>query len=232
MLKEYKMPDGTDLSLYSMTIRLLLSLVMGALIGVDRETAGHPAGVRTFSLVCLGACITMVTGEYLHIVYPTSDPARIAAQVVSGIGFLGVGTIVVTGKKLVRGLSTAASLWTAAALGIMIGAGMLMESLIAFLLILFVILVLTPLSHTLDQTNRRMELYLEVDKGDNIPALFDYIKSRNFMVTDLQKMKSQSLIKSDIAIVFTIDMKKRRRHEPVLEEISELPYVRYIEEIK
>jgi putative Mg2+ transporter-C (MgtC) family protein len=110
MLKEYKMPDGTDLSLYSMTIRLLLSLVMGALIGVDRETAGHPVGVRTFSLVCLGACITMVT--------------------------------------------------------------------------------------------------------------------------DLQKMKSQSLIKSDIAIVFTIDMKKRRRHEPVLEEISELPYVRYIEEIK
>lgn len=226
------MAAGTDFSLSSMTMRLIMALVMGALIGVDRESAGHPAGVRTFSLVCMGACITMVTGEYLFTVYPDTDPSRIAAQVVSGIGFLGVGTIVVTGKKLVRGLSTAASLWAAAALGIMIGAGMLKASLIAFALILFVILVLTPLSHTLDETNRRVEVYLEVDRGENIPVLFDFIQSKEYSISNLQKMKSQSVLKDDIAIIFTVDMGRRRKHESLLEEISALPYVHYVEEIK
>lgn len=222
----------TEYSISSMTLRLILALVMGALIGVDRETAGHPAGVRTFSLVCIGACITMVIGEYLYSVDPNTDPSRIAAQVVSGIGFLGVGTIVVTGKKLVRGLSTAASLWAAAALGIMIGAGMLKESIIAFVLILFVILVLTPLSHMLDETNRRIDLYLEIDKGENIPVLFDFIQSKTYRISNLEKMKSQSVLKDDIDIAFTVDMKKRKKHELFLAEISALPYVRYVEEIK
>ena len=70
---------GTDVSLVSMTVKLILSLVMGALIGLDRETSGHPAGVRTFSFVCLGACLTMITGEYLYSIYGSGDPSRIAA---------------------------------------------------------------------------------------------------------------------------------------------------------
>ena len=94
------------------------------------------------------------------------------------------------------------------------------------------ILVLTPLSHILDETNRRIDLYLEVDSGENIPILFSYIENKKYHISNLQKMKSQSVLKDDIAVVFTVDMSKRKRHEIFLEEISALPYVHYVEEIK
>lgn len=223
---------GTDVSLVSMTVKLILSLVMGALIGLDRETSGHPAGVRTFSFVCLGACLTMITGEYLYSIYGSGDPSRIAAQVINGIGFLGVGTIVVTGKNFVRGLSTAASLWSSAALGIAIGAGMLIESVIFFGLMMFVVLVLTPLSHKVDETNRKIEIYVEMEKGDYIQNLFDRISKLGFEIQSFERQKSESVVKSDIALLITLDLKKRRSHSEVIAEISSIPYVRYTEEIK
>ena len=99
-------------NLLSVFVRLALSTVLGGLIGLERGSHGQPAGLRTFALVCLGATIAMITDEYLVVTYGTGDPARLAAQVISGIGFLGVGTIIVTGKNYVKGLTTAASLWT------------------------------------------------------------------------------------------------------------------------
>ncbi|MGN0240920.1 MAG: MgtC/SapB family protein [Candidatus Weimeria sp.] len=229
---DFLMATGTDISIASMTVRLLISLVMGALIGLDRETSGHPAGVRTFSFVCLGACLTMITGEYLFTVYSQVDPSRIAAQVISGIGFLGVGTIVVTGKNFVRGLSTAASLWASAALGIAVGSGMILESVIFFGLMMFVVLVLTPLSHRVDETNRKIELYLEIEKGDYILKFFDHMKNQGYEVQSFERQKSESVVKSDIALLVSIDLKKRRSHSDVIGDISSLSYVRYAEEIK
>ena len=86
-------------NLLSVFVRLALATVLGGLIGLERGSHGQPAGLRTFALVCLGATIAMITDEYLVVTYGTGDPARLAAQVISGIGFLGVGTIIVTGKS-------------------------------------------------------------------------------------------------------------------------------------
>lgn len=102
----------------SIILRLVLATFLGALIGLERGSHGQPAGLRTFAIVCLGSCLAMITDEYLVTTYHTGDPARLAAQVISGIGFLGVGTIIVTGKNYVKGLTTAASLWTTATLDI------------------------------------------------------------------------------------------------------------------
>lgn len=106
-------------------IRLLLGSICGGLIGLEREMKGRPAGLKTFSLVCMGATLVMVTNEfiYINVANSTGDSARMAAQVISGIGFLGAGTIMTTGNDRVKGLTTAAALWVTAAIGIAIGTG-------------------------------------------------------------------------------------------------------------
>ena len=109
---------------YSALIRMIFATICGGVIGLERGMKGRPAGLKTFSIVCVGATLVMVTNEYISIkVGGTGDAARMAAQVISGIGFLGACTIMVTGANQVKGLTTAAALWVNAAVGIAIGAG-------------------------------------------------------------------------------------------------------------
>lgn len=127
-------------------IRLLIAFIAGAIMGLEREKnlktgKFHTgAGFRTYSLVCLGSCMFALASEYgFPTTGATYDPGRVAAQVVAGVGFLGAGTIIKDGRGFVRGLTTAAGLWVAAAIGLMIGAGMYMSGLLSAVLA-FVIL--------------------------------------------------------------------------------------------
>ena len=113
----------SDLSIVTMIFRIILSMACGGVIGLERGKANQPAGMRTYMLVSLGSCVVMITGEFLFYKYGAGDPARLGAQVVSGIGFLGAGTIIIQ-KQFVRGLTTAAGLWATAAIGLVIGGGM------------------------------------------------------------------------------------------------------------
>ena len=97
--------------------------MLGGIVGVEREKKGRPAGLRTYMLVCSGSALVMMTNQYLAVCYPQVDVSRMASQVISGIGFLGAGTIILTGKNQVRGLTTAAGLWAVACLGLAIGIG-------------------------------------------------------------------------------------------------------------
>ena len=100
-----------ELTFASMLTRIAVSIVLGAILGVERGLKNRPAGLRTYILVCMGACIIMLTNQYVYMAYNTGDPVRMAAQVVSGIGFLGAGSIIVTKQNQIRGLTTAAGLW-------------------------------------------------------------------------------------------------------------------------
>lgn len=108
------------MSFWEMVLRLVVALILGSLIGMERETHGRPAGLRTHVLVCMGS--TLFTICSYTIAGPYNDPGRIAAQIVTGIGFLGAGTIIHQGS-VVRGLTTAASIWAVAAIGVAIGIG-------------------------------------------------------------------------------------------------------------
>lgn len=113
-----------DFNIVTVTLRLVLAFLFGGIIGMDRERKGRPAGMRTHILVCLGSSMTTMSGFFVvHTLGIESDPLRISAQVISGIGFLGVGTILITGRMHVKGLTTAAGLWTTASIGIALGAG-------------------------------------------------------------------------------------------------------------
>ena len=124
-------------------LRLLLAVLLSGLVGLEREAKGRAAGLRTHMLVCAGSCLMMLTGIFLmdHYTAAKVDPTRIAAQVVSGIGFLGAGTIIQF-RDSVRGLTTAASVWAAAGIGLAVGAGFYVGAVAATGLVLVVLLVL------------------------------------------------------------------------------------------
>lgn len=141
--------SAPEITWVSASFKLMLSMVLGSVVGYERKRKGQIAGVRTFSLICMGATLAMIISIYVPQVYlglKNGDPSRIAAQVVSGIGFLGAGAIIQM-KGSVRGLTTAAGIWMIAAIGMAVGVGLYVVSVIATLLILFILLQLERIEH-------------------------------------------------------------------------------------
>lgn len=127
---------------FEIIFKLTLACILGGLIGLERESLNRPAGFRTYTLVCVGSALAMVVSIDMYFQYyrtVNADPGRIAAQVVSGIGFLGAGTIMKEGAT-VRGLTTAAGLWVVACIGLAVGAGMYIPAIVTTILILFVLI--------------------------------------------------------------------------------------------
>ena len=140
-----------DVNLVGATFKLLLSLIIGSAIGLERRRKGQVAGMRTFSLICMGATLAMLISIYIPQEYlglKNGDPGRIAAQVISGIGFLGAGAIIQI-KGSVKGLTTAAGIWMTAAIGLAIGAGMYLISIVAAAIVLFALKTAERLETTL-----------------------------------------------------------------------------------
>ena len=132
----YHLPDCFyEINLLSVSLRLILALLFGGIIGLERGSNRHPAGFRTHILVCVGAALAMMTNQFILQQFDTGDPARLGAQVITGVGFLGVGTILVTGRHKIKGLTTAAGLWASACLGLAIGIGFYSGAIVAALII-------------------------------------------------------------------------------------------------
>ena len=132
-----------ELNLYSVALRVILSVLFGGLIGLERGYHGRAAGLRTHILVCLGAAMAALVGLYwVSVLGFNSDPLRVGAQVVSGIGFLGVGTIIIRNREQVTGLTTAAGLWATASIGLAVGIGFYWAALLAFLMVMITISIL------------------------------------------------------------------------------------------
>ena len=136
-------------TLLTTLIRTLLAIICAGIIGYDRDVHGAPAGLRTHILVCVGAMLAMTTGTFAHMYIGGADPTRIGAQVVSGIGFLGAGTIIVIRYNRISGLTTAAGLWASACVGLAIGIGYYEGAIVGCLAILFTQHMLMGLSDSL-----------------------------------------------------------------------------------
>lgn len=145
--------NGVEVTTLSSVYKLLVSMILGAVVGYERKKKGQNAGVRTFSLIAMGASLAMILSIYVPQEYlglKNGDPGRIAAQVVTGIGFLGAGAIIQM-KGSVRGLTTAAGIWMVAAIGMSVGVGMYWVSLIATVLILFILVQLERIEHRISR---------------------------------------------------------------------------------
>lgn len=163
------MPDS------EMLIRLVAAAALGSLIGFERERLLWAAGIRTHMLVCVGSCLIMIVSQYGFANVLTQqnvvlDPSRIAAQVVSGIGFLGAGAILARGE-IVKGLTTAASIWTVAAVGLAVGGGLYLAASASTVIILIILAGIKPLEEAYRSRNQSCQLKIEVDNGSFTPEL-------------------------------------------------------------
>jgi len=215
----------------SILIRLLLSLILGGIIGFERGKSGRPAGLRTHILVCLGSTMAMMTNQYIYQQFGISDPTRIAAQVISGIGFLGAGTILVTGKYQVKGLTTAAGLWATACMGLAIGIGFYKAAIMSCLLICFVTVILHRLDSSMLSKSKVMDLYIEFKDAHSISMVADEIKSNMINIVSIEIVKPAYGNTGNVAAILTIRLKKKRVRFDVVAKICEMDGVEFAEEI-
>ena len=167
-----------EINLLNASFRLVLSLLLGAAIGLERKHKGQKAGMRTFALISMGATLAMLLSIYIPQVYmglKNGDPERIAAQVVSGVGFLGAGAIIQS-KGSIRGLTTAAGIWVTAMIGMAVGAGLYLISIIATILILFTLIIIDRYEHQWhigwETKIVRLKLGVMIDDIDIYKSLF------------------------------------------------------------
>ena len=215
-----------------MFVRLMLSMTLGGVLGVEREQKRRPAGFRTYVIVCLGSTLVMMTNQYAHLYMGAPDPTRIAAQVVSGIGFLGAGTILVTKNNQVRGLTTAAGLWAAAALGLAVGCGFYSGAIMGFLAILISIKVLHTVDYLIYRKSPVVSLYAEVDDIKSVSCLLSYAREHGMALGDLEITKQKQMNGGGICIRGTIRMEQRKPHDVIIQEFGQLPGVSYVEELR
>lgn len=168
-------------------LRLAMSMIMGAALGLERSRKLRPAGLRTYMLVCIGACAMMITGLYLFDSKgPGFDPARLAAQVVSGIGFIGAGTIMVTSKHRVKGLTTAAGIWAVACLGIVVGVGFYAAAVGTFFLLLITMLFADRLEQSYYRRLRRVNVGIIVSSVSVLKDIKDSLEEHRIQVTGIE----------------------------------------------
>ena len=217
-------------SMLSITNRLLLAMGVGLVIGIDREMKRRVAGIKTHILVCVGAAMVMITSQYMLTQFGTGDPARLGAQVISGVGFLGVGTIIVTGRNQVRGLTTAASIWACACLGLAAGIGFIEGVIVALVCIVFTLKVLGKLDKVVQKRAREIDFYIEFENNEGLNKFSEKMKEDGNRIVRIQVGKCEGEGEYPNALV-NIRVKDRDRMNVFFAEIRHLTYVRFVEEL-
>ena len=215
----------------SVTIRLVFALVVGLVIGIDREMNRRVAGIKTHILVCIGAAMVMITSQYMMNAFGSvGDPARLGAQVISGVGFLGVGTIIVTGRNQVRGLTTAASIWVCACIGLAAGIGFIEGVCVALIFLVFTLKVLGKLDRVVRKRGRELDFYIEFENNQGLIKFSDKMKEDGNRIVRMQIGKCEGEDDCPNALV-NIRVKDRERLDVFYAEIRHLKYVRFVEEL-
>ena len=223
--------DLQQLNYLSIIVRILLAAMIGGLIGLERERKNRSAGFRTYTLVSVGACLVMMTNQYMFSLYQSGDPARLGAQVISGVGFLGAGTILVTRNNQVRGLTTAAGLWTSACVGLALGTGFYTGALIVWGVLLLVMILLRPLNGVLQRKNGIMRLYAHFGNSDDIDGFLRACRAEQVAVVDMQPLMQKDADKGGIVVLIEMSHVAEEGREALVQRFSALHGVRYMEEL-
>jgi putative Mg2+ transporter-C (MgtC) family protein len=225
-----------DLTISSAEIltQLSLAIILGGLIGLERERKNWFAGLRTHMLVCLGATLTMIVSQYgfahsLHKELVVLDPSRVAAQVISGIGFLGAGAILVW-RNIILGLTTAASLWTVAAIGLAVGGGLYLAAIAATFLILIVLAGIKPLEKVFSTKHQIKKIYFTSINQSSLMRVDSLLKTLNLREF-LTELKIDSSSEHEHVQLFFRDNADNRLWE-CAQALKELPGVEKIEIIE
>ena len=223
--------DG-DLDWLSVTVRLVLAMICGGVIGLERERKRRPAGFRTHILICLGAAMTTMTSQYLVLnLNLFTDMARLGAQVIAGIGFIGAGTIIITKRRQVKGLTTAAGLWAAAIVGLCCGAAFFEGAVFATVIILLAELVFSKLEYFLVSNARVCNLYVEYADSSKLGTVVDTIKKTGAYIVDMEVTKKSSAEGRNPCAVFSIRTPRKITHQAIMTMLAKLDGILSVEEL-
>lgn len=226
-----------ELNLVSILFRIVLAILLGGVLGMERGRKNRPAGFRTYILVCLGAALVMMTNQYVCEKYQTGDPVRLGAQVVSGIGFLGAGTIILTGRNQIKGLTTAACLWAAACGGLAIGIGFYEGAVFGGVAIVFTVSGLQRFDNWMRQRSKYLDLYIEYNGAKSAFSEFlQYAKENQFDITNIQVSQEEFFHKEkekqrSICYTLTVVSNVKRTHAEMIDILTNAKGIRYIEEL-
>ena len=220
-----------EVTYLAVALRIVTAVVIGGLLGLERGLKNRPAGLRTYMLVCTGACLIMLTNQYIYQVFGSGDPVRMGAQVVSGIGFLGGGTIIVTRRSRIKGLTTAAGLWAAAAVGLALGIGFYEAAVAGGVAIFVIMTLLQGMDNKMHSRTKRMDVYVEMEGSLSLGDFLRQIRERGLDVSNLQRENGPDKENGSRAYTVTLTAKKRCRHVEMIENISSISGVMFMEEL-
>lgn len=219
-----------ELTLGSIAFRIFLAFVLGGVVGLERGIKNRPAGLRTYMLVCLGACMVMMTNQYVYQLFG-GDPSRMGAQVVSGIGFLGAGTIIVTARNQIKGLTTAAGLWAAACAGLAVGIGFYELAILGGIAIFIILAALHEMDGRMRKNTKVVEVYVELKKRVTLGEFMRFTRANEIETTNLQMENEQASTDEAIAFVVTLKGLGSKNHDEIICAIRSMEGVQYVDEL-
>lgn len=220
-----------EVTYLAIALRILAAILCGGAIGLERGMKNRPAGMRTYMLVCVGSCLIMLTNQFLwQVTGEKGELTRLGAQVVSGIGFLGAGTIIVTRHNQIKGLTTAAGLWSAAGVGLALGVGFYEAALVAGLAIFGVLTFLQRWDDQLHSKTRVVELYIELEQGTTVGYFIRGIRNLDLEISNIQ-LEVDGAGEEARGMIATIKAQKRCSHAMLMEKIQKIKGVTYLEEL-
>lgn len=205
-------------------------MVCGGLIGLERSRKNRPAGFRTYMIVCLSSALVMMTNQYIFIKYG-GDPARLGAQVISGIGFLGAGTIIVTSRSQIKGLTSAAGLWASACLGLSIGIGFYYGALIVTAAVFLIITLFKKVDVWLSSTNKMISIYASFSSIHHFDNFIAFCYKNNFKIHDIEITKDLKFREATIIAIISLESQKRINHVELIKKFSSHEGLIHLEEI-
>lgn len=222
---------GPQLDTLSIVVRLFLAVLCGGVIGIERERKRRPAGFRTHILICLGAALVTLTSQYLLLELKLfTDPARLGAQVIAGIGFIGAGTIIVTKRRQVKGLTTAAGLWTSAIVGLCCGSGFFEGAVFATIVILLAEVVFAKLEYFIISNAKTINLYVEYNESSRLANIVDTIKKNGAYILDLEITKSPNE-DHNLCAIFSMKIPRKTSHQALMTIVAKIDGVVSVEEL-
>ena len=225
--------DGLrDVTVLSTTVRMVLAVLCGGIIGIEREYKRRPAGFRTHILICLGAAMTTLTSQFLYLnMHYYTDMARLGAQVVAGMGFIGAGTIIVTRRQRVKGLTTAAGLWAAAIIGLALGGGFYEGGIFATILILLAELLFSKLEYRMLENAPEINLYMEYTDKRCLENVLKLYRELNLKILNMEITRSTGSEKHNACAIFSLRLNKRCKVEQLVAKVSGTEGVVSVEEL-
>ena len=217
-----------EITTFSVMIRLLVAVLCGGFIGIEREHKRRPAGFRTHILICLGAAMTTTISQFLFLnMHMYTDMARLGAQVIAGVGFIGAGTIIVTKRRQVKGLTTAAGLWTCAIIGLAVGGGYFEAGIIATVVILVAEIFFSRFEYWVLVNSKNLNIYVEYNGSENLDTVIRMIKGYRIVIIDLEITKSGN----NSCAIFSLQLPKKISHDKIMTAISTSQGVVSVEEL-